>query len=75
MKLIDKVIKSKNPIIECVYEDLKNFDVEITDKRIIEEIEYNIYKAEQINEDDLMYEIGCTKKDVINAKKFLKKII
>lgn len=76
MKLIDKVIKSKNPIIEGAYEDFKDFyeKEEQTDKKLIEEIEYNIYKAEQIDEDDLEFEIGCTKKDVINARKFLKEI-
>lgn len=72
----DYCLKFDNKIIEDTLEDIKNFyGIRCKNSLIVSEIEYNLYKAKQIDEDDLEYEIGCTKKDIIEAEKILNKLI
>ena len=67
--MINKVKKSKNALIEDAYIDFLEFNEpnERTDKKLLEQIEWAIYTAEQ-NEYD--YSIQC----INGAKKFLRRL-
>lgn len=71
-KVLDLCLKSNLDLVSIAYQDLKNFDVEMTDERIIEEIEYKLDCA------IYDYNEGCddsyTPKDFKKTRNFINKL-
>lgn len=71
-KILNLVKKSKLKIVDWAYLDLLDWDCELTDDRIIEEIEYKL----EIAKDN--YFNGCddefNKKDFYWTERFLQKL-
>ena len=68
----DLFFESDNPIVEDVYCDLNDWyeKEQITEEKIIKELEWKIYQAIQDYDPD----DGYTKTDIKNAKKLLAKM-
>lgn len=71
-KVLDLCLKSNLDLVSIAYQDLKNFDVEMTDERMIEEIEYKLDCA------IYDYNKGCddsyTPKDFKKTRNFINKL-